>query len=442
VIWALSLSVLLALVASTVSWVLWTRQRRLLRWTAGGLGHVEPPDLPGSAGEIGHRFERALRAADKRREAQEHRLETFLSAIDASPNGILLLDSQDELQWINQTAAGHFGLDVQRDLDQRVTNLVRAPAFVEYLQSERFDEAVSFPSPRGEATLSVIVRPYGDAMKLVLSQDVTVRERSDRMRRDFVANVSHEIRSPLTVLAGFIETLSDLPLTGAERQRVLTLMRQQTDRMRNLVTDLLALAQIEGAPRPPSDTWTDVAELMSQIDISARAADREQHHFELKSSNPVQLSGTESELFSAFWNLVSNALRYTPVGGSVTAQWSVRPDGMGEFRVTDTGPGIEREHIPRLTERFYRVDSSRSRATGGTGLGLAIVKHVVQRHDGELLIESMPGKGSVFRVVLPAFRIRAVPRTDRLDRSVHRQLAHELRRVSLVSVSDSGSESH
>ena len=440
-IWALGLSLLLALAASAMAGVLWSRQRRLLRWTAGGLGEVEAPELPGALGEIGHRVERALRAAEQRTDAQAQRLETFLSAIDASPNGILLLDAQDQLQWINQTAAGHFGLDVLRDRDQRVTSLVRSPAFVDYLQAGRFDEGVSFVSPRGDATLSVTVRPYGDAMKLVLSQDITVRERSDRMRRDFVANVSHEIRSPLTVLAGFIETLSDLPLTGSERQRVLVLMRQQTDRMRNLVTDLLALAQIEGAPRPPSDTWTDVGELMSQIDISARAADREQHHFELHAGAPAQLGGTESELFSAFWNLVSNALRYTPAGGSVKAQWSVRADGVGEFRVTDTGPGIEREHIPRLTERFYRVDSSRSRATGGTGLGLAIVKHVVQRHDGELLIDSVPGKGSVFRVLLPAFRVRA---TSRADRPHHRQLAHELRRLTVRSTagSETGSESH
>lgn len=406
---ALVLSWLLALAATAAAVQFWRRGRVLLRWTTAGMGTVSAPALPGTLGEIGQRVERALRAADQREAQHTHRLESFLSAIDASPNGILLLDEQDHLQWINQTAAGHFGLDVQRDLEQRVTSLVRAPAFVDHLQAGRFDEGVSFPSPRGDATLTVAVRPYGGTMKLVLSQDVTVRERSDRMRRDFVANVSHEIRSPLTVLAGFIETLSDLPLTGSERQRVLALMRQQTDRMRALVTDLLALAQIEGAPRPAADTWTDVGDLLSQIEISARASDRDQHQFMLHTGSAAQLGGTESELFSAFWNLVSNALRYTPAGGSVTAQWSVRPDGTGEFRVTDTGPGIEREHIPRLTERFYRVDSSRSRETGGTGLGLAIVKHVVQRHDGELLIDSVPGKGSVFRVVLPAFRVRPAP---------------------------------
>jgi two-component system phosphate regulon sensor histidine kinase PhoR len=177
---------------------------------------------------------------------------------------------------------------------------------------------------------------------------------------------------------------------------------------------------------------------MAQIDISARASDRDQHQFVLHAGSAAQLGGTESELFSAFWNLVSNALRYTPAGGSVTAQWSIRPDGTGEFRVTDTGPGIAREHIPRLTERFYRVDGSRSRETGGTGLGLAIVKHVVQRHDGELLIDSVPGKGSVFRVVLPAFRIRAGRPPER---QLHRQLAHEPRRASLLPATEPGSDS-
>jgi two-component system, OmpR family, phosphate regulon sensor histidine kinase PhoR len=405
--WALGLCVAWALVASGLAGLGWWRQRQLLRWTSTSLGQTEAPPLPGATGEIARRVERALRQAEARCAEQTGRLESFLSAIDASPNGILLLDAHDHLQWINQTASAHFGLDVQRDRLQPITNLVRAPAFVAYLQSGPLDESVRFASPRGETMLSVTARPYGNAMKLVLSQDITARERSDRMRRDFVANVSHEIRSPLTVLAGFIETLADLPLTGAERQRVLVLMRQQTDRMRNLVTDLLALAQIEGAPRPLSDTWTDVGELMAQLEVSARATDRDQHRFALQPGQPAQMGGIESELFSAFWNLVSNALRYTPPGGSVTVQWNVRPDGTGEFRVTDTGPGIEREHIPRLTERFYRVDGSRSRETGGTGLGLAIVKHVVQRHDGELLIDSVVGKGSVFRVVLPAFRVRS-----------------------------------
>lgn len=405
---ALALSLLLTCGATLACWRLWQAQRGLLRWTIGALGgSTAAPDLPGMAGDIGHRIERLLRAAREHQVQQTQRLEGFLSAIDASPNGILLLDGQDHLQWMNQTATAHFGLDAQRDRAQRVTNLVRAPAFVDWLQAGRFEDGVRFTSPRSDAMLSVTARPYGQGMKLVLSQDVTQHERSERMRRDFVANVSHEIRSPLTVLSGFIETLSNLPLTGAERQRVLGLMRQQTDRMCNLVTDLLALAQIEGAPRPPADAWTDVGQLLAQIEISARAHDREQHRLEVLSGRPAQLGGTESELFSAFWNLVSNALRYTPAGGVVTVQWSIRPDGAGEFRVTDTGPGIEREHIPRLTERFYRVDSSRSRATGGTGLGLAIVKHVVQRHEGELLVDSIPGQGSVFRVVLPAFRVRA-----------------------------------
>ena len=388
------------------------RERRrtaaLRRWAAGPM--TDLPVTPGPLGDVAERVRRALRERDEHIAERDRRLDHVLAIMEALPHGVLLLDAHGQIRWMNRTAAQHFGLDVVRDLAQRVTHLVRTPAFVAWLQAGPPPEPVVIPSPRDDTTLAVLARPFDDAMTLLLSQDITERERHDRMRRDFVANVSHEIRSPLTVLAGFIETVANLPLTGAERQRVIALMRQQTARMQNLVTDLLALAQIEGAPRPLTDAWIAMDELLAQIDIHARAGDRDRHRLEIRSDAPAaQISGVESELFSACWNLVGNALRYTPDGGSVTVTWSVRGDGSGEFRVTDTGIGIAREHLPRLTERFYRVDGSRSRETGGTGLGLAIVKHVAQRHGGELLIDSVPGKGSVFRLVLPALRVRTTP---------------------------------
>jgi two-component system phosphate regulon sensor histidine kinase PhoR len=287
-----------------------------------------------------------------------------------------------------------------------VTNLVRAPAFVHHMQMRHFDEAVQMPDPRGKGLLSVQVRQYGDGLKLLLSQDITERERSDGMRRDFVANVSHEIRTPLTVLSGFIETLVNLPLTDVERKRVLTLMAQQTDRMGTLVSDLLTLAQLEGSPRPLADRWVALAPLLAQVEIDAKLLSAGKHTLVFPSAVDAQLAGAHNELLSAITNLVNNAVRYTPEGGRIELSWKVLGGGSGEIAVSDTGPGIAREHLPRLTERFYRVDGSRSRDTGGTGLGLSIVKHVVQRHGGELDIQSEVGKGSCFRLVFPAPRVR------------------------------------
>jgi two-component system phosphate regulon sensor histidine kinase PhoR len=381
------------------------RGYRLINWLRGSQEQQAPRDA-GFWGELGYRIERSIRQREQGMAQERLRLEQFLSAIEASPNGVLMLDASDQIVWCNSVAADHFGLDPQRDRRQRVTNLVRSPAFVAYLQQGVFNEAISFPNPRGDGTLSVLLRPYGDGMKLVLSQDITDRERNEAMRRDFVANVSHEIRTPLTVLAGFIETMINLPLTEVERKRVLELMTQQTQRMQTLVSDLLTLAQLEGSPRPAADRWVALAPLLGQVEADARALSRGRHALTVSSVAAIQLAGAQSELHSAINNLVSNAVRYTPEGGRIDVSWRVLADGSGELTVSDTGLGIAREHIPRLTERFYRVDGSRSRDTGGTGLGLSIVKHVVQRHGAELDIQSEPGKGSRFRLVFPAARVR------------------------------------
>jgi two-component system phosphate regulon sensor histidine kinase PhoR len=381
------------------------RGYRLINWLRGAQEQQAPRDT-GFWGELGYRVERSIRLREQGMAQERLRLEQFLSAIEASPNGVLLLDAGGQIDWCNSVAADHFGLDPQRDRRQPVTNLVRAPAFVAYLQQGRFDEAVSFPKPRSDGTLSVLVRPYGEGMKLVLSQDVTDRERNDAMRRDFVANVSHEIRTPLTVLSGFIETMSNLPLTETERKRVMHLMQQQTQRMQTLVSDLLTLAQLEGSPRPTADRWVALEPLFVQVEADARVLSGGRHALQVDRPTGVQIAGAQAELTSAVTNLVHNAVRYTPEGGRIELTWRTLPDGSGEIAVSDTGVGIAREHIPRLTERFYRVDGSRSRDTGGTGLGLSIVKHVVQRHGGELDIQSEPGKGSRFRLVLPAARVR------------------------------------
>ncbi len=398
-----------------VFWDAW-RAQRLMNWLRGPQSTTAPRDT-GFWGELAYRIERTLQKRDLTIRQESDRLQQFLSAIEASPNGVLLLDPSDQIEWCNSVAADHFGLDPTRDRLQRVTNLVRSPAFTVYLHAGDFDEAVTFPSPTGHATLAVLVRPYGDGQRLVLSQDITERERSEAMRRDFVANVSHEIRTPLTVLTGFVETLAGLPLTEPERQRVLVLMQQQTDRMQSLVGDLLILAQLEGSPRPGAERWLAVAPLMHRALADGRALSAGRHTITVDGGDGVEVAGSESELLSAVGNLLTNAVRYTPQGRNIALRWARRDDGTGLIEVRDDGIGIAREHLPRLTERFYRVDGSRSRDTGGTGLGLSIVKHVMQRHGGEVTVDSEPGKGSVFGLVLPAPRVRALqkppaPATD------------------------------
>jgi two-component system phosphate regulon sensor histidine kinase PhoR len=403
--WGAVLGALGALVAVALADAL--RAAKLLKWLRGPQADPAPRDA-GFWGEVGYRIERALRARERQTEGERERLRQFLQAIEASPNGVLLLDADERIEWCNARAADHFGLDPQRDRQQKVTNLLRAPAFVAHLQDEAFEEPIEFAGPHGRAMLSVLVRTYGEGQKLVLSQDVTERERMETMRRDFVANVSHEIRTPLTVLAGFVETLASVPLSTVEQPRVLSLMRQQTTRIQTLVDDLLTLAKLEGSPRPAGDRWISADALIATAMADAELLSAGRHELQLDKAAEIELAGAEGELASATGNLLSNAVRYTPDGGRIEVRWSVRKsDGCAVFEVADTGIGIAREHLPRLTERFYRVDGSRSRDTGGTGLGLAIVKHVVQRHGGELQVESEPGKGSRFRLVFPAVRVRA-----------------------------------
>jgi two-component system, OmpR family, phosphate regulon sensor histidine kinase PhoR len=380
------------------------RGARLLAWLRVD-AQGEPPQSVGVWGEIGHHAHKALRRLERQTQAERDRLTQFLAAVEASPIGVLLLDAEQHISWCSRVAADHLGLDPRRDLGQPVTNLVRAPAFVEQLTRPQGEQAVAFHGPGG-GRLSAMVRPYGDGLRLVLTQDITESERAELMRRNFVANVSHEIRTPLTVLAGFVETMSQLPLSEAERKRVLLLMGQQAQRMQTLVADLLTLAQLEGSPRPPSDRWVNVRDLMQRARVDALSLSGGRHALAFDGGDDAQIAGSDTELHSALGNLVVNAVRYTPDGGPIDVRFSLLDDGRGELLVRDSGIGIAREHLPRLTERFYRVDGSRSRDTGGTGLGLSIVKHVVQRHGGEIDIQSEPGKGSTFRLLLPASRVR------------------------------------
>jgi two-component system phosphate regulon sensor histidine kinase PhoR len=390
------------------------RGERLLHWLRQA-GRTDPPVGAGLWGEVAERMRRALRGREQQAEEAEARLQEFLAAIQASPNGVVLLDAEGRIEWSNATAAGHLGIDPQRDLQQLIGNLLRDPGFAAYNAQGDYTRDVVIlgrdSAPGRPLRLSVQLHPYGQGRKLLLSRDVTALEQAEAMRRDFVANVSHEIRTPLTVLAGFVETLQTLPLAEAERQRYLGLMAQQSTRMQTLVQDLLTLSRLEGSPLPGAAEWTPLTALTAQCEQEARAlAGVLGKAQELSVAEPplLELAGAAPELQSALSNLVTNAVRYTPAGGRIAVRWRTLADGRLEVAVQDTGPGIAAEHLPRLTERFYRVDRSRSRETGGTGLGLAIVKHVAQRHGAELRIESTPGAGSTFAIAFPVARVRTL----------------------------------
>jgi two-component system, OmpR family, phosphate regulon sensor histidine kinase PhoR len=363
------------------------------------------PSAPGVWGEIYYRLHKLAKRwhAQVRQVEQQH--SRFIQAIQASPNGVAMLDDHDQIEWCNAIAERHFGLDAKRDLRQHITNLVRHPEFVRYLNSHRYDEMLMMRGmgEKRQYVLSVQVFPYGENRKLVLSDDITEIERTDSMRRDFVANVSHELKTPLTVLSGFLETMRELPLEQSERERYFELMEQQAARMRNIVDDLLVLAKLEGDMKPPGDQVIDMDSVIRHLREDAVTLSAGRHSIEFDVDDSLAVTGVETEILSALGNLVTNALRYTPDGGSIKVEWRWFGD-RATFSVTDTGFGIPAADIPRLTERFYRVDRSRSRDTGGTGLGLAIVKHVLQRHDAMLDVTSEEGRGSTFTVLFPPQR--------------------------------------
>ncbi|MGO4331342.1 phosphate regulon sensor histidine kinase PhoR [Cupriavidus sp. 2TAF22] len=370
----------------------------------------EIPSALGLWGEVYYRLHRLVKRWRTQVLQVERQHTRFIQAIQASPNGVLMLDDADQIEWCNDVAEQHFGLNARRDVRQRITHLIRRPEFVQYLTLQRFDDPLLMRD-LGEHKRSVIavqILPYGENRKLVLTNDITKLENTEAMRRDFVANVSHELKTPLTVLTGFLETVRDLPVSEQDRNRYLDMMLVQSMRMQHLVEDLLVLAKLESDAQPPSQERVDMAALAAHLLHDAEALSQGRHQITVQIDPQVLIRGAESELLSAFGNLVSNAVRYTPEGGRIGVRLTYENEH-ASFSVSDTGLGIAADHIPRLTERFYRVDRSRSRDTGGTGLGLAIVKHVLSRHHADLRITSEVGRGSVFRVVFPTDRSGHVP---------------------------------
>ena len=375
---------------------------RLARWAQDPRAD-QVPEGRGPWEEMLSALYRHERSAEARRDELADALARFRRAAQAMPDGVVILDDKNSIEWCNNNAAALLELDPREDVGRPIANLVREPAFIDYLATH--DEAgarpARVPMERG-VVLSIQLIRYGDAQTLLLARDVTQSERVEAMRRDFVANVSHELRTPLTVLVGFLETVRELKLDAQRVRDYSGMMREQASRMHRIIEDLLALSMLESAPPPAADR-VRIAPLLARLRADAEALSNGRHGITVESTPSVDLLGSESELASAFGNLISNAIRYTPPGGKVRLVWRDGADG-ASFAVEDTGVGIAPEHIPRLTERFYRVDRSRSRETGGTGLGLAIVKHAVARHQAVLDIASEPGVGSRFTVRFPAQR--------------------------------------
>jgi two-component system phosphate regulon sensor histidine kinase PhoR len=356
------------------------------------------PDGWGSWTNVFSRLYRLRRDDERNQSELTEWLARFRQAMRLLPDGVAIMDDVLFLEWCNPAAEQHLGLTLDKDKGMRVTNLIRHPAFIDYIILGRYEQPLTLALRDRKLICQII--PFENRRQILVTHDVTESQRIEEMRRDFIANASHELRTPLTVIVGFLEIASSEPdLDEATRAAHLKLMTEQGRRMQRLIEDMLTLSRLESLDYPLRPERVDVTALMNDVADEARALSGGKHQVSTSVDGP-DVTGSAEELRSAFGNLASNAVRYTPAGGSIDLRWQDSPDGP-QFIAADTGIGIDQIHIARLTERFYRVDKSRSRETQGTGLGLAIVKHVLLRHGGVLTIKSEVGQGSKFIVTLP-----------------------------------------
>lgn len=379
---------------------------RLEHWLSMGRRY-HPPDAGGIWGDVFHGLYRLQQRNRRRKRRLAQFLDRFEQVLGALPDATVVLGPDHTIQWANDAAARLLNLRWPQDAGRRIQNLVRTPLFLDYVERAEYDEPVEIPSPAGgDARLALRLIPYGRDQILLVARDMTQIHRLEQVRRDFVANVSHELRTPLTVMRGYLETIEVAGDEVPEAWRdPIVIMRQQVARMQRIVEDLLLLARLEGEPLNVGARVVKVAPIMEQLCEEARVLSGERAHtFELEADEDLCVRGEEHVLRSAFANVLFNAVQYTPAGGRIRMRWYADPAG-AHFEVEDNGIGVPPAHIPRLTERFYRVDKGRSRETGGTGLGLAIVKHALHRHGGGLRVRSEVGVGSVFICDLPAERV-------------------------------------
>ncbi|HUA89873.1 MAG TPA: phosphate regulon sensor histidine kinase PhoR [Steroidobacteraceae bacterium] len=391
-----------------LAWVLANLFR--LEWWLRHRNYAEPPDVGGVWGEIIAQVVRLHRRKRFHKQRFVQLMRQLQRSTAALPDGVVILNAQREIVWFNRMAARLLNLRRTGDLGMRIENLLRAPEFVRYLAGGDFANPVVVRTTTGEdGFLSLQVAPYGDGQLLLLVRDVSRQMRLEAVRRDFVANASHELRSPLTVISGYLETLAADPVLDRELQQPIAEMRRQAERMTAIIRDLIELSRLEETDEIVGGEPVDVAALAALLRKDVLARPVHPKDVRVRIDSQAQLLGDEPEVHSAFSNLVDNAAKYTPADGSIEIRWWTDEDG-AHFAVTDTGMGVPPEHIPRLTERFYRVDPGRSRATGGSGLGLAIVKHVLQRHGATLEVQSALGQGSTFTCHFPPERVVAVAR--------------------------------
>ena len=378
-----------------------------LEWWLRHRSYADPPDVGGVFGEIIAQIVRLHRRKRFHKQRFVQLMRQLQRSTAALPNGVVILNAQREIVWFNRTAARLLDLRRSADLGLRIENLLRQPQFARYLEIGDFVNPIVIQTTTGDdCYLSLQVVPYGEGQQLLLASDVSRQMRLEAMRKDFVANASHELRSPLTVISGYLETLSQDPALDADLQGPVAEMRRQAERMTGIIRDLLELSRLEETDEMLGGEPLDIAALLAMLRKDVIARPVHPRDIRIRIDSDAQLLGDEPEIHSAFSNLVDNAAKYTPADGSIEMRWWVDDEG-AHFSVTDSGMGIPPEHIPRLTERFYRVDAGRSRSTGGSGLGLAIVKHVLQRHGAELEIQSTLGAGSQFICHFPLTRVRA-----------------------------------
>jgi two-component system phosphate regulon sensor histidine kinase PhoR len=375
------------------------------------------PDAGGLWGEVLDRIRALTKETERREDRLTEMVARFQSASAATPDAMVIVSPQHEIEWANAAAERLLGMSTPRDIGQRVVNLIRYPNFRKYLERGDYTEALPMVSPiQADKSLSVRIIPFGQYQKLIIARDITHLVNLERLRQDFVANISHELRTPLTVLTGFLETLKDMDKpASADLQKHFHTMHDQAQRMTRLVDDLLTLSKLETTPAARHENVVDVPAMLAALkEMGELVSGERRHHISLQADAGLKLVGNEEELRSAFSNLINNAVRYTPAGGDIRLTWKLDGD-TPVFAVTDTGEGIASQHLPHLTERFYRIDTARSRDTGGTGLGLSIVKHILLRHDGRLTIDSALGKGSTFRCSFPSNRaVQVTPAQHKL----------------------------